>query len=157
LNTWKVILATMVIFGTGVVTGGLVVQRAWHIRFHQPQHMPGSPRASQPGGPGGPGMEFLRHMERELDLAPDQREQVDKVLKQSQERSRKIMEPVAGLIREESRRREAEFRALLTPEQQVRFDEGLKQVQKSREPRRPQPPHERPADASGAAAGSTNR
>src|ERR1035437_5616366 len=53
VNSWKVILATMVIFGTGVVTGGLLVRHAGpgrehrqprpNIAVHNPQPAPPPP------------------------------------------------------------------------------------------------------------------
>ena len=95
-------------------------------------------------------------MERELDVTSDQRERIDKIFKQSQERSRVIMEPLRPQIIAESRRREEEFRAVLTSEQRPRFDEMLKQLQRSHEPRRQPPLRERPADGP-PAAGTTNQ
>ena len=146
MNTWKVILATMVIFGTGVVTGGLLVRHAEHGRDRRPQ------RASERGPPGAAhfrrascAFEFLRRMERELDLTPEQREPIDKILKEGQERMKKLMETVEPRRREELKRTMEEFRGVLTPEQQKRFDDLLKQQQqRAREQRKAAPPRERP-------------
>ncbi len=71
-------------------------------------------------------LEFLRRIQRELDLSAEQQERIDKVLKQSQERTRKIMEPVVPQLPQELQRAKAEFREVLTPDQQGRFDELLK-------------------------------
>ena len=140
MNTWKVILATMVIFGTGVITGGIVVDRvAQRSRPHHP------PTNKPPGSPGGTRVDFLRKAERELDLTPQQREQTEKVIAGSQERIKKMMEPVNPKIREELQRTREDFRAILTPEQKARFDEMVKQQQRPRDQRRP-PGH--PPDAS---------
>ena len=158
MNTWKVILATMVIFGAGVVTGGLLVRHVGHIHFVHGPHGPAAPRPAQPLSPGGPGIEFLRRMERELDLAPEQRERTDKIVRASQERSRKIMEPVAPQIRDESQRRGEAFRAVLTPEQRKRFDDLLKQLQqRPHDQHRPQPPRERPAEGAPTVGQPTNQ
>jgi hypothetical protein len=78
-------------------------------------------------------LEFLRRMQRDLDLTGEQREHVDRVLGQSQERTRKIMEPVAPQLRQELQRAKAEFRDALTPAQQDRFDQLLKQQQRFKE------------------------
>jgi Spy/CpxP family protein refolding chaperone len=71
-------------------------------------------------------LDFLRRVQRDLNLTADQHEQVDKLLKESQERSRKIMEPVASQIRDELATTREEFRKILTPEQRERFDDLLK-------------------------------
>lgn len=135
MNYWKVILATMVIFAAGVLTGGVL---AW--RLEQANFMRRSHRVNQLTSPGSWRFEFLRRAQRELDLSPEQRQLVDKILKQSQERTRAIMEPVSPQIRAEMLRTKNEFRKILTPEQQQRFDELLKRPGHSREPRRPSGP-----------------
>ncbi len=134
MNSWKVILATMVIFAAGVLTGSVVswrLQQANLIRrsIHRP---------AQPPSPSGWRFEFLRRAQRELDLSPEQRQQVDKILKESQERTRAIMEPISPQIRAEMQRAKDEFKALLTAEQQKRFDELLKKPAHPRDQRRPQ-------------------
>jgi hypothetical protein len=75
-------------------------------------------------------LEFLRRMQRELELTAGQREQMDRILKQSQERTRKLMEPVAPQLHQELQRAKAEFREALTSAQQARFDELVKQQQR---------------------------
>jgi Spy/CpxP family protein refolding chaperone len=125
VNAWKVILATIVIFGAGVVTGALVVR-----------HSTQAPAAVRPHGMGAPRLEFLRRAERELNLKPDQRERIDRILKASQERTRKLMEPVAPELRAELEQTKNEFLAVLTPEQRTRFEVLIKkQHQRPREPR----------------------
>jgi hypothetical protein len=161
VNQWKVILATMVIFGAGVVTGGLMVRHGEHRGFRSPPRngvsanrppQVGAP-ASLPVTPGILRIEFLKRMGRELDLSPEQRERVDKILKESQDRTRNLMDPIAPQLRAEVIRTKEQFRAALTPEQQVRFDELLKlqqmqqkqqQQQHPRDGRRPQSTSDRP-------------
>jgi Spy/CpxP family protein refolding chaperone len=126
VNPWKVILATMVIFGTGVLTGALVVDYSVKVSNSRPQRVGFA-------SPGGMRLEFLRRTQRELDLTQEQRDQIDKVLKQSQERTRKIMEPVGPQLHQELQRAKAEFRGVLTPAQQDRFDELLKQQQQQQQ------------------------
>lgn len=145
MNTWKVILATMVIFGTGVVTGGLLVRHVDHGRERRPQRYQGAVRPAQPTAAGMMRIEFLRRMERELDLTPAQREPIDKILKEGQERMKKLMETVEPRRREEFKRTMDEFRAVLTPEQQKRLDDLVKrQQQRAREQRKAGPPREHP-------------
>jgi len=145
VNTWRVILATMVIFGTGVVTGGLMVRHVDHGRDRRPQHSTGAARSGQPTAAGVMRIEFLRRMERDLDLTPEQRAPIDKVLQEGQERMKKLMDTVEPRRREEFKKTMEEFRAVLTPEQQRRFDELVKQQQqRTREQRKAAPPRERP-------------
>jgi len=136
VNTWKVILATMVIFGAGVVTGSLGIRQSQQALAPRPA--PGNqPRNMSPVSPGGLRIEFLRRAQRDLDLAPQQRERIDKLLKQSQERSREIMKPVAAELRTELERTTEQFKQELTPKQRTRFEELLKKQQRPHESRRP--------------------
>ena len=147
MNSWKVILATMVIFGTGVVTGGLLVRYAEGPPAARPARPAGAARQGPFPTAGLLRVEFLRRAGRELNLTPEQQEKLDKIIKESQERTRKVFSPY---LREEMQRTRTEFRAVLTPEQQPRFDELLKQQQqqqRAREVRHPQGSAERPPDA----------
>lgn len=136
----------MVIFGTGVVTGGLLVKYSSSGRIPHP-HGSGPGRPAQPVSASGMKFEFLRRAERELNLTPEQRERIDKIISASQERTKKIMEPVTPKIREDMKQTKEEFRAVLTPEQQQRFDELVKQLQRPREPRRTQSPRDKQPEA----------
>jgi hypothetical protein len=138
VNNWKVILATMVIFGTGVVTGGLLVRHSEHIR--PARNLPHPTNAARPQVPVTPGVmrvELLKRISRELDMSPDQHERIERILKDSQERTRRLMEPLAPDLRAEINRTREEFRAALTPPQQARFDELLRQQQRPKD--RPHP------------------
>jgi len=134
----------MLIFGTGVVTGGLLVEHSVCLRDHRLQHA-ATPHPFQPISPVGSRGEFLRRVEGELDLTTEQRERIDQILKESQERTRKFIAP---RIREETQRAREEFREVLTHEQQVRFDELLKQQQRPQKKGQPQHPAQ-PGPASG--------
>lgn len=125
MNTWKVILATLVLFGAGVITGGLLVQHTLQ---------PGSLRPARPAGvsrQSAPGMryEFLRRMGRDLELTMEQQEKIDAILKESQEKTRKA-------LHEQFQETKAAFREVLTPEQRERFDELIKRPQHGHEQRR---------------------
>jgi len=140
VNTWKVIFATVVIFGAGVVTGGLLVKYSVPTPS-RPSHGQAN-RAVQPISAGGIRIEFLRRVERELTLTADQKEQIDKIIAASQERSKKLMEPIQPKIREELQQTREQFRAVLNPEQKIRYDELLKQQQqqqRQRDQHRPPP------------------
>ena len=138
----------MVIFGTGVVTGGLLVHYSEGFRGRQLGRIPGSFRPAQPSSAGVIRFEFLRRAGRDLNLTPEQKERLDKIIKESQDRAKRVTAP---FLREEVQRTKAAFREVLTPEQRAKFDDLLKQQQQQqqqrlREQRRPQPPGERPAE-----------
>jgi hypothetical protein len=137
----------MVIFGAGVVTGGLLVRRTAFISQQQ-QQRPSAWARTNVVSAGGQRVDFLRRVQRELDLSPDQRNRVDRILRESQERSRKVMEPVSPLLREEMQRTREEFRAVLDPAQRAIFDELLKHPQPQR-PRDARTPKDRPPDGPG--------
>lgn len=144
MNNWKVILATMVIFGTGVVTGGLLVRHAERGRDRHPQRIGGAVRPAQPLSAGVLRIEFLRRMERELELTPGQREPIDRILREGQERTKKLMDTVEPRRREEFKKTIEEFRTVLTPEQRKRLDTLIKQQQqRTRDQRKAATPPER--------------
>jgi hypothetical protein len=142
VNSWKIILATMVIFATGVVTGGLLVH---HIEVRNPRARRPSPSAhpAQPASAGVMRLEFLRRAQHELDLTPEQQERIDRIIKESQDRTRKVMEPVLQRTRQE-------FMDVLTPEQLTRFERMVKeQQQRLREQRHQAGQREHPPEPSG--------
>src|SRR3974390_1870148 len=101
----------MVIFGAGGVAGGLLVG---HFEQAPPPPHPNTPAGPRPGqamSPGGMRLDLLRRVVKDLDLTPEQRDRVDKILKESQERTRKVISP---FLREELQRTTAEFREALT-------------------------------------------
>ena len=131
MNYWKIILATLVIFGAGVVTGGLLVRHSSQtsISPKRIQRMTPAPSVA------GTRLEFLRRAQRELGLTPEQRQKIDLILKESQERTRKLMQPIEGDLRQELQQARDRFRETLTVEQQTKFDELVKRPQRMRDPR----------------------
>ena len=133
----------MVIFGTGVVTGGLLVRQADHGRDRRPQRASAGVHPAPAAPAGVMRIEFLRRMERELELTPAQREPIDLILKNGQERMKKLMDTVEPRRREEFKRTMEEFQAVLTPAQHQRFDELVKQQQqRARDQRKAAPARE---------------
>lgn len=156
MNTWKVILATLVIFVAGVITGGLVVGLAeqamqhpkrfwpfWLQATHGQNNAPGSREPARLQGLPNPvprvlRKDFLQKLDREVHLSADQHERIEKIIKEGQERTRQLSEPIAPLMREELTKVREGIRSILTPEQFARF-EGLVKP-KMQEARRPQSP-----------------
>lgn len=151
MKIWKVILATLAIFTAGVFTGALVTGvnlrgpfRSHHNflrepfgKFHPPattsppavtnrdSNKLGMPFISRPPGRG-MGKEFLERLDRELKLTPDQHAQLEKILNESQKRSKEIWEKISPELREEMKTSREQIRAALTPEQIACFDELMK-------------------------------
>lgn len=115
VRIWKVILAALVIFGAGAVTGGMLVSLKSRPanRPNKPPQFSGVPR--QRG-------EFIYRLQRELDLTPPQRAKIDQILHESNDRTKQIWESA----REEQRKVKVSIRETLTEEQQKKFDDVFK-------------------------------
>jgi hypothetical protein len=140
MNTWKIILATIIIFATGVVTGGLLVARAQRTSARQVRPLvkaledlrprPGEVLPAAEPGPGLPErrrLEFILAVHRELRLTPDQRQRIEKIVREGQEKTKAILEKTRPELREQWREVREKIRAELTPPQRKRFEELLKQ------------------------------
>jgi len=121
VKSWKVILATLVIFGAGFVTGTLAAKRV---------------QASPPDRPGSihQRVEFMRRMEKRLDLTPVQRERIEAILSESQERTRKLWEQVGPKMKEEFQQTSKRISEELTAQQKIKFDELLQEQKARRRP-----------------------
>jgi uncharacterized membrane protein len=129
VNNWKVIFATVVIFGAGVITGGLLVDYVHNPRHkapHKPAEASGAhvsatnqvvhpPEISNPRPPETLSRQFLQQVDEALCLKPDQREAIQKIMSDGQNEIHKVIH--------DSR---LEIREVLTPEQQKQFDELVK-------------------------------
>ena len=135
MNNWQIIFATVVIFGAGVGTGGLLVNHVENVHprnFHRPA--PATPstnspvQASQPKPPRLPEIlnnDFTEKLDGFLQLTPEQRAAIGKIISDGQGQMRKAVQSV----RQDARQK---IRELLTPDQQKQFDDLMK-----RPPRRP--------------------
>lgn len=115
MNVWKVILAALVIFAAGVITGGLTVR----LKI---QEVP-ERRTAPPGPRRG---DLLDRMQRQLYLTPLQRERIEVVLRESHERMKTLWDSIAPQAQEEQRRVHELIKAELTPEQQQTFETMMK-------------------------------
>lgn len=152
MNSWKIILATIVIYGAGVMTGGLLVHHIDHGHPKGPKRTdtPGTAAVATSGSPtnanttagngtNNPSLtvtrhlpdvmnkQFLQRLDAELHLTPEQREAIQKIITDSQNLMHKTVQDARLEIREQ-----------LTPEQRSLFDELVKR-----------PPH-RPPNATNA-------
>jgi hypothetical protein len=122
VNFWKVILAAIVIYGAGVTTGGLFINRVDHCQVHpeasaitnsfsgtnnpalKPAHLPDTLSK-----------QFLQRLDSQLHLTADQRDAVQKIITDGQNLVHKTVQDARLEIRDQ-----------LTPDQQREFDEMLK-------------------------------
>jgi Spy/CpxP family protein refolding chaperone len=134
VSPWKVILATLVIFIAGLVTGTIGV-----ARFVKPR--PTSPL--QPMQPWMLREQFRVELDRRLDLTPRQSERIERVMREGQERVREIWSLVGPEIQEELRSVREDIRRELTPEQRRRFEQLMRE-RRFRPLEMDRPPGERP-------------
>lgn len=126
MNNWKVIFATVVIFGAGVITGGLLVNYAQQNIKKAPRNKPAVAAQSRANGnhpaetakPRPPEIlskQFLQQLNAPLRLTPGQREEIRKIISEGQNQIRKAIQDARLEIRE-----------VLNPEQREQFDELIK-------------------------------
>jgi hypothetical protein len=139
VNYWKVILATVVIFGAGVLTGGFLVGDVQHQHWKNPKRAENPPASSFDSTsnfnsaasfgtnlppsrarlPETLSKQLLQRLDVELHLSPDQREAIQKIITDGQNLMRKTLQDARLEIREQ-----------LTPEQRAYFDELVKRPAK---------------------------
>ncbi len=125
MNNWKVIFATVVIFGAGVVAGGLLVDYVQHshpkavrtpaARAGGTNQLTRTGEASKPRPPELLSRQFLQQMDESLQLKPEQRDAIQKIINDRQNQMRKVVQDARLEIRE-----------ALTPEQITGFDALIK-------------------------------
>ena len=127
---WRPIAAALVIFAAGVVSGAMGMQ-LYRAKVQQP------PPTRLPGGPPSPWlsqrMDFMRRMGDRLGLSEQQRQRIDEILRESQQRSRELWEPLAPKFKEEMERTKKLIDAELTAEQR----EKAEIIQRERPPGMP--------------------
>jgi len=105
---------------------------------------------------GGPearfGLQHFRALARELDLSDEQRQQVREIVKKHRPERRRLMQELSegcgADMQEHKQKVDAEIRAVLTPEQQQRFD-ALLSKQRERFPFLAAPPRHGPGGRRG--------
>jgi Spy/CpxP family protein refolding chaperone len=141
--SWKIILATIVIFGAGVMAGGLLVS---HVdRFNRNNHRPPEAEFRPPGfehEPGrGMGMEFprprqpdlmntnfVRRLDDALKLTAEQRSAIGKIIAEGQDQNKLIWTNNAEQMHKVMQEVRHRVREQLTPDQQKQFDELMRRA-----------------------------
>ena len=122
---WKVIFATLVIFCSGLVVGGLIAKK--HSRETPVSHpFHGALTNPPPSLWHQQQKDFLRRMDSELELSDEQHVRIEKILKESQERTKAIREKVAPEMKEELKRVRTQIKGELLPDQQAKFEEATR-------------------------------
>jgi hypothetical protein len=160
MNSWKIILAIVVIFGAGVLTGSLLVnyvelphpkdiQRPSDEGNPQPQannrdyDQPRPQDLPRPRQPEMLGKQFVQQLDNALHLTPQQRAAIAKIVADGQERNREIWTNVAPQMHKVLQDVRQQIREQLTPEQRKQFEELLKRFRPAG--RHPQPPPNSPS------------
>lgn len=156
MSPWKVILATMVIFACGVITGAMVTRTIVVKTQDDPQASSNSP--SRPLAFVGPVMqmqraEFFKRMDKQLDLSAGQHDQISKILKASQARTQPLWDQISPQMNQELKRVREEIRGVLSPEQWKEFGDLMKG---KRKPGATQPTNAQPSRPAEPAAALTN-
>jgi hypothetical protein len=153
-NTWKIVLATVVIFGAGVGTGGLLVDHADRAKIQRVVRQQAA-RANWQLGPREvvqrgdrelrpmmeqKRMDFILRAHRELELTPEQQERVEKIVREGQEKTKAFWEKAAPELHKDLQEVRERIHAELTPEQRKKFEQILRQQQaRAAEPKSGQP------------------
>jgi Spy/CpxP family protein refolding chaperone len=137
VNSWNVILATIIIFGAGVITGGLLVSHVDHVAHplqahHTPSPKPPGANNDQDDLPGPLraqllNKQFVDQLNDTLGLTPQQRQQIQKIITQGQQNMHdlwKLVGPQFQLVWRDTRQ---QIRQVLTPEQRKQFEALMKQ------------------------------
>jgi hypothetical protein len=131
VKSWSVIFATIVIFGAGVITGGLLVDHVQHTVHSRGAH-PTTPPPPPDDVPSAMTPEFMKkqfvgQLGDQLQLSKEQREQIQKIIAQGQQNTRdlwKLVRPQFQIVWHDTRQ---QIRSVLTPEQQKQFEMLMKQ------------------------------
>lgn len=135
MNSWKAILAALVIFLAGTITGALISRKSQSV-----VPLENRPSGSSPVVPGvRQRLDFLRRLEKPLKLNGQQRERIEQILARSQERMKILWQEIAPRMQTELEQTRNLVRHELTDEQQTKFDDILR----LRDQRRPDGPNHR--------------
>jgi hypothetical protein len=157
VNFWKIILATIVMYGAGVTTGGLLVSHIDRDRLDTYRRPPplGSNEMFRPfggegrGGRGGPewnfnsqfprprqpdilDTNFVKQLDEALKLTQQQQDSILKIIAEGQDRNHAIWTNNAEQMREVTMDVRHRIRELLNDDQQKQYEDLMKRV-----PRRP--------------------
>ena len=142
MNTVKVILATLVIFGAGVITGAIAIRVAL-IRVPLQQSVTTNTAPALPAtrilalGTPFNRPDFLERLNREASLKPGQRDRIEQILRESRQRTEPLSaQEFAPRIRTEVQLVRGQILQVLDTDQRAHFDEIMRPRERSTEPPR---------------------
>lgn len=173
MNSWNLILATVVIFGAGVITGGMLVDHGTQPPTKSSQNAPVVPVVALAGPPSVTNnppvvhavvhsgdllnlkqpelfsQEFVQKLDDRLQLTPAQRDAIQKIICNGQEQNHTIITNCTAQYHQVLQEVRQHIREQLNPNQLKEFEKLLKQMH---------PPARKPAgtNAVTALAGVTN-
>ena len=124
MKVWKVILATVLIFGTGAASGYFLSRH-----FFGPTEARSRDITVETNSP--PmwrlqHVEFLKRIEKPLNLTPEQRVRLEAIMRSSHERTKPIWDEIGPQLRAELKQVREQILTELNPEQQQKFESLLK-------------------------------
>ena len=137
MNAWKIILAALVIYVAGIVSGGLAIKMRQDARVDSAQPGRERPFNRGPMRPDRQMEHLLGRLDRDLQLSAEQRQQIEVIMKEGRVRMRSMWQEIAPLYRKEFQSTNQRISdEVLNPEQKVKFKELLKNRSKAGEHRR---------------------
>ncbi len=130
MNSWKIILATVVIFCAGVITGGLLVNHVNHPRQggHRPPANPQRGLENLAPQPEILRTNFAERLDEAVHLTPEQRERIGKIITDGQQQNRNLWKLVAPQFRTVLQDVRLRIRDVLTPGQQKEYEKLMKSL-----------------------------
>jgi len=146
VNSWKVIFATIVIFGAGVITGGLLVNHVQHPSSRKADDLPQILRPEMFS------KQFIQQLDDKLNLTKDQREQIQKIIAQGQQNIHDLWKIIGSQFRSDLQDTRQQIKEVLTPEQRKEFELLMKLQHQMRHPQETNaPPAVTPVSTNGPA------
>lgn len=129
MKVWKVILAALVIYSAGVVTGGLTLRLDFFSSSQVEKSSRDSSRSRQRP-------DLIDRMQKELGLSAEQRKRIDQILQESHKRMRTLWESISPQADEEFRHVRTLILAELTSEQAKIYEEEFRSFRNKRRPQK---------------------
>ncbi len=125
-NRVKALFLALGIFVLGVVCGA-TVERWILLSQNRPFNFKGPPphdsfRGGRGGGRG-PAEHLMQRFTHELDLTPEQEQQIKRILDESRESIQKLRHETHAMLENQTRGVREKIRELLTPDQQKKYDQ----------------------------------
>ena len=173
MKIFQVILATLVIFGSGALTGALIMNRIHGpapdavpppyrpvvIRSNMPTAQPVALRTNTPAWPRGADevaqrrVQYLERIAPQLELTEAQKTEIAEILKESHQRIRALSESIGPDVRKEIKETHERFQKCLNNEQRVKFRE----LNRARNQRNANNPERKGANAEGRRPGNAKQ